>query len=646
MTHFNIKGVQHAKYILVFTSKELHVCISTANVIRSNQTIDITWTGFFPKTVNPTVCNTDFGIVLQDFLEQQSDQIIARHMDETCCDIDSLLHWMNTVLGFNDISTEYDFSEIEVDLISTVPGNDPMPISVEVEECIYKEAYQSKKWLQNFVAGHCDDCVRKIHSRYRKKVNPNNLSSQGTTVAFDAGTRFRTYSGDIRNSHDVNEILKGCNWSENIRRPTENPRVKYGAERVKECILRHEVNLPDIPLDKGDQLIMQPTSISGGMNVDRISYLISCFKPHSIDVEDNDNFRTLRIIWPSCKLLKVINDTRRERYEKGEDKYFFHSGGGLYLDDKCFDEMLADGWNRMYSYQHSSSALFSKFIASAPPHNKTYGRILQHSLKTDEIKILQDSKDRNLPEGTEKDNFCTCYDLSYFLLSSACLSRGAQGDQVNIDICQQCHYIRPGYFEYKNFELGVLFQSSKKLQYRALNPKCVRHGDGQLLWTEKNLCILPVPYDMLGGDKYYDEDIEAFRRDISEPWIMIRDAAKEETKKRLLNVYSTHFMRSMGPAHNNGTNDDVGKIESLSEGCSTRRNIEEKRGQLEPPLKKASVDVNHSGTLGARATKNDESIISAPCVSMNTPQKLPSVDLEDESVAVLSPNSAGVVAYL
>ena len=262
-------------------------------------------------------------------MEQQSDQIIARHFDETCCEIDNLLQWMKTVLGFCDITNEYDFSGVEVDLISTVPGNDPIPMSVKDEECIYKEAYESKKWLQNTIAGRCDECIRRIHSRYRKRTNPNNLSSQGTTVAFDGGNRFRTYSGNIQNTSDVNEVLKGCDWSKNVRRPTEKVLIKYGAERVKECILRHEANLPNIPLDKDDQLVMQPTSISGGMNVDRMSYLISCFKPHSIDIEDNDNFKTLRLIWPSCELLKSINDIRHERYEKGEDRYFFHSGAHL-----------------------------------------------------------------------------------------------------------------------------------------------------------------------------------------------------------------------------------------------------------------------------------------------------------------------------
>ena len=634
--------MQHAKYILVFNTKGLHVAISTANVIRSNQTIDITWTGYFPRISGAINSQTDFGIILQDFLEQQSDQIIARHFDEKCCRVENLLQWMEEVLGFNDISHEYDFSKAGVDLISTVPGNDPIPISIEKEECIYKEAYERKKWLQNSITGHCDGCIRKIHSRYRKREIPKNLSLSGTTVGLRVDAQFRTYTGSAQYAADVDEILKGCDWTKNVRRPSEKSHFKYGAERIRECILRHQVHLPDNFLDKDDQLIMQPTSISGGMNVRRMSYLISCFKPHSVDIEDNDNFRTLRLIWPSCELLRVINDTRRERWKRGEDKHYFHSGSGLYLNDKSLDEMLADGWNRMYSYQSSSSVLCSASMMHAPPHNKSYGRIIKRSIKVNESNTLNENMNGTHQEGISKEgDVCICYDLSFFLLTSACLSRGALGDRIDIDICQECHYIRPGYFEYKNFELGVLLQSSKKMQYKALNPKCVCHGNGKLLRKEKNVCILPVPYDMLGGDKYYNEDVEAFRKDVSEPWVMIRDANREETKKRLLNVYNTHFRRSMGPVHNGDTDSEDLHVS--------------KRGEeiVEPPFKKAIVSKNQHGewyeSEGKQEDEGEDTIISISR-STTTPRKLhhtgADVYQEDKSFDVLSPSSAGVMAYL
>ena len=134
--------------------------------------------------------------------------------------------------------------------------------------------------------------LKKFIADIKKKEIPKNLSPHGTTVAFDRGARFRSYAGNVHETADMNEIRKHCpdDWTENLRRQQDH-HIKYGAERVKECILRHETNLVDIDitLDKEDQLIMQPTSIGGGMNVDRMSYLISCFKPHKIDVEDNDN---------------------------------------------------------------------------------------------------------------------------------------------------------------------------------------------------------------------------------------------------------------------------------------------------------------------------------------------------------------------
>lgn len=70
----SILGVHHSKYILVFTKRGLHVLISTANMT-APLSYDLTWTDFFPALKHKTYHNftqhvTDFGHVLQDFIEQ------------------------------------------------------------------------------------------------------------------------------------------------------------------------------------------------------------------------------------------------------------------------------------------------------------------------------------------------------------------------------------------------------------------------------------------------------------------------------------------------------------------------------------------------------------------------------------------------
>lgn len=77
--------------------------------------------------------------------------------------------------------------------------------------------------------------------------------------------------------------------------------------------------------------------------------------------------------------------------------------------------------------------------------------------------------------------------------------------------------------EYRNFELGVLFRTSIKhgLQYRNISDTCELHGKNSSnatfqgadrLWSEAgaDVILLPVPFDLLGGDEYYAPDNATF----------------------------------------------------------------------------------------------------------------------------------------
>ena len=70
-----ILGVHHAKYILVFTRRGLHVMISTANMTPQVCAAEGSFTHFFPllrpSNVSGGIANdNDFGIVLNDFLNK------------------------------------------------------------------------------------------------------------------------------------------------------------------------------------------------------------------------------------------------------------------------------------------------------------------------------------------------------------------------------------------------------------------------------------------------------------------------------------------------------------------------------------------------------------------------------------------------
>lgn len=77
-------GVHHPKYMLIFTDRGIHVCISTANLTK-NGSVDASWIQFFPR-VDDYISNTvhhetikhevndnssstvEFGVILEDFI--------------------------------------------------------------------------------------------------------------------------------------------------------------------------------------------------------------------------------------------------------------------------------------------------------------------------------------------------------------------------------------------------------------------------------------------------------------------------------------------------------------------------------------------------------------------------------------------------
>lgn len=78
--------------------------------------------------------------------------------------------------------------------------------------------------------------------------------------------------------------------------------------------------------------------------------------------------------------------------------------------------------------------------------------------------------------------------------------------------------------EYRNFELGVFFHASKErgTEYLAIRPDCPVHGgycrgEGNDLnfarsrnCSDRKCVMLPVPYDLCGGEKYYSADSAVF----------------------------------------------------------------------------------------------------------------------------------------
>lgn len=74
-----------------------------------------------------------------------------------------------------------------------------------------------------------------------------------------------------------------------------------------------------------------------------------------------------------------------------------------------------------------------------------------------------------------------------------------------------------GYVEYRNFELGVLFHSRPGVRYRAMSGACPLHeelssADRHTSVSESDVVLLPLPYEVLGGEAYCSESGAFLRR--------------------------------------------------------------------------------------------------------------------------------------
>ena len=73
--------------------------------------------------------------------------------------------------------------------------------------------------------------------------------------------------------------------------------------------------------------------------------------------------------------------------------------------------------------------------------------------------------------------------------------------------------------EFRNFELGVLFHSSKfpGIEYRSFDPCCKEHhlyavnGIINRDIPGSNIILLPLPYDLFRGESYYCPDTAVFQ---------------------------------------------------------------------------------------------------------------------------------------
>lgn len=442
-----LNGVHHPKYFLIFTDRGLHVIISTGNMTYA-QAVDASWAQCFPRLPAdaPADHGSDFGIVLEDFVRKQCLHTVGSQP----------LHldvWLQQHAQCRDLRTSFDFSQAQAALVTTVPGRYPLsPLNAQSRQWLYAQAGVDGG-LQGRACSRC-------------------LADQQQLM-----TTSPTLSPPIPSSSSSS--------------------LRYGSSRVKQLLKQLDPSVQGA-LGKEDLLLAQPTSISIGINNAFVGRWLEDLMPEDhwdAAAEDDDDDCAQRserwqLLWPSHDFIEQV--CRLNRYNASSSKRgkedVANMRGMLFLQPRSFALMETDIHTQFAVYEPNPIAPYEQAVHRYSPHFKSYTRML-HS--------------RCIGRA------CECQDIAWTLMTSACLSRGAQGARVPYSVCTDCKHIKQGYTEYRNFEMGVMFRTSSKRQYKARSADCPLHREDPQSTIRhpehsRQAVILPIPFKVSGLQAYCD----------------------------------------------------------------------------------------------------------------------------------------------
>jgi hypothetical protein len=282
----------------------------------------------------------------------------------------------------------------------------------------------------------------------------------------------------------------------------------YGRQRIahllKELSGSRQPWLPPILLHKEDRLVFQPTSFGADWNRSNMSEMVRSYLGLDDDPGTDKNLlERLDIVWPTGDFMHEVLGTVAGR--QSPDSVTAAEAGFLpaaSLDpdtlkdeeaNKAFIFLSSEAFNKIDLSCLSQMVMFEPSVPSQhpltlPPHFKSVVRLCEGN----DYRLRKDYGFKKCEE-----NF------SWFLLTSACLSRGAQGEADPNR--------RPGSdaVSYSNFELGVLFCSRLQGRKKTDRLYCWKPAQctcGRSTAGGPSLIHLPVPYCFRPSRYQEDED--------------------------------------------------------------------------------------------------------------------------------------------
>lgn len=246
----------------------------------------------------------------------------------------------------------------------------------------------------------------------------------------------------------------------------------YGRQRVQQ-ILEKETLIES----KTDRLVAQPTSFGGNWKrcelADVVRSYLNLKETNQSYWDDDALLDRLDIVWPSRAYIQGL---KGERSIKGKnfdnDKNDATGSSFVFFSSRAFNSCERACISRLGRFRESHPPQHPFAVV---PHFKSFGRV-----------ITKKAVIRKHGFETKAQEY-----LAWFLLTSACLSHGAQGKRSKV-AAEPLETV-----QYKNFELGVMFTSrihNKHKRLYCFQPtSCNCHVMGS---SRNQLIHLPIPYSL------------------------------------------------------------------------------------------------------------------------------------------------------
>lgn len=264
--------------------------------------------------------------------------------------------------------------------------------------------------------------------------HPNNVDSDHLVRSSSSSLGFRVHYGSQRVAYILDKI-------------TEKSKRK---RKLSEKQPGHW--LPSTLLSKNDKFIIQTTSIGSKWSSFELQDLMHHYMGEN-ESDIDDPLANVEVIWPSMECMART----AQAYSKLTPLPNADMSGFCFFSSEAFNESDLLCLQRLKRYEPSSPEIIT---VPALPHIKTYARLLQK-------------------DGKNKKH------LAWAMLTSACLSKGAQGfTEKNLNNQELRGY--------SNFELGVLFAS--RVQEHQIGRLYSCYSQDCQCDSEKGIAVVPLPF--------------------------------------------------------------------------------------------------------------------------------------------------------